>query len=200
MDATARAEALAQLAALGVTNDLTTATDEPKLALTGDEVYAGGDVVRVLIRPAHLPYREEKGGELNYAEAKVGDTVLLDEAQAKRLDGLGATMTKAAATKATKAEPVAVPSVPEEQSATADTQTEPVVQAPAPTGEPATVTSTGGKTDEELGAMNAGELVAHVNQHNEDKARVRALEMARTQPRSTVLKATSTDDPDEELD
>jgi len=70
-----------------------------------------------------------------------------------------------------------------------------------PTGTPAVTTaSTSDKTDDELGAMKAEELVAHVNQFEGDKARVRALEQQRPQPRSTVLKATSNDDEDEELD
>lgn len=186
-DSTARAEALAQLAALGVTNDLTETVVEPKLELTGDEVYAGGDVARILIRPAHLTYREGTPPELLYAEAKVGDTVLLDKAQAKRLDELGATTTKAKASKAPA--PVEVPSVPEHQLGEDVTD-----------GTPDTPAAPSSVTDEELGAMKAGELIAHVNQHNGDKARVYALELARPEPRSTVLKASSPHDPDEELD
>lgn len=186
-----RSEALARLAALGVTNDITDVTPSTTLELTGDEVYAGGDEVRVLVQKAHLTYREEKGGELLYADAKVGDTVLLDKVQAKRLDELGATVSKTQARKAAKAPtPVEVPAVPE--GSDSDTQ---------PDGNPPAAASSG-KTDEELRAMSAADLVAHVNQHNDDKVRVRSLEGQRPSPRPTVMKATAPDgdDPDEELD
>lgn len=174
---TTRAAALAALANLGVKADPTVATETAAPALTmtdNDAVYAGGDVERVLIGPAHLTYREEKGGDLLHAFAEVGDTVLLTEAQAKRLDGLKVTVTKAKAAKLAKA---------------------PAEPAPAPDA----ATS---KTDAELEAMTAADLVAHVNQNAGDKVRVRALEGKRDEPRKTVLKATAPDgdDADEELD
>lgn len=192
---TDRSEALARLAALGVTNDV---TDVPLVEQgpepTGDEVYAGGDTARILIKAAHLAYYDKELRDLVRPEAKVGDTVLLSDVEAKRLDGLGATMTKAKAKAAAKPTPVEVPSVPEGDPS-----------AGQPDGTPATTSvaaGTSGKTDEELAAMGAEELVAHVNQHQGDKVRVRALEGQRPKPRSTVLKATAPegDDPDEELD
>lgn len=189
-----RAEALARLAALGVTNDVTDVTPtEQGPELTGEEVYAGGDVARVLIRPAHLVYYDKELRDLVRPEAKIGDTVLLTDVEAKRLDEAGATMTKTKAKAAAK-EPVKVevPAVPEGNASEGQTDGQPPA-SPAPA-------SSSGKTDEELAAMKAAELVTHVNQHNGDKARVRALEMARPQPRETVLKATSNDDPDEVLD
>ena len=172
-----RAEALARLAELGVKADPTaTASAEVKVAVSDSEpVYAGGDVERVLVGPAHLTYREEKGGALLHAFAEVGDTVLLTDAQAKRLDGLKVTVTKAQARK--------------------------LASAPAPAAQ-AAAPATSTKTDEELEAMSAAELVAHVNQHQGDKVRVRGLEGKRDEPRKTVLKATapegSEDDDDEE--
>lgn len=172
---TSRAAALAKLAELGVKADpAALAAESAPVKGTGEEVYAGGDVKRVLIGPAHLTYRDERN-ELLHAFAELGDTVLLTEKQAKRLDGIGATATEADAAKLAKAP-----------------------ATPAPTGaEPSS------KTDEELEAMNAAELVAHVNQHAGDKVRVRGLEGKRDEPRKTVLKATApegADDEDEELD
>jgi len=178
MQDSTRAAALAKLAELGVKAD-PTATSPAEVTVTVSDkepVYAGGDVERVLVGNAHLTYREEKGGQLLHAFAEVGDTVLLTSAQAKRLDGLKVTVTKAQAKK--------------------------LADAPAEATPAATPEGTTAKTDDELKAMNAGELVAHVNQNPEDKVRVRALEGQREQPRTTVLKATSPDgdDADEELD
>jgi len=187
-----RSEALARLAALGVTNDVTDVTPtEQGPELTGDKVYAGGDTARVLVKPAHLVYYDKELRDIIRPEAKVGDTVTLSDAEAKRLDELGATMTPAKAKAAAKeATPVEVPAVPEGSDSDAQ-----------PTGNPPAATAaTSDKSDEELGAMKAEELVAHVNQFEGDKARVRTLEQQRPQPRSTVLKATSNDDPDEDLD
>lgn len=170
-----RAEALRKLAELGVKADpsAVASADEVKVERTGEEVYAGGDVARVLISPAHLTYRDERN-TLLHAFAEVGDTVLLTEATAKRLDGLNATE-KPGAKKA----------------------------APAPAATPADAP----KTDEELEAMNVGDLVAYVNQHPEERVRVRALEGKREPARKTILKATApidadgnVDDEDEELD
>lgn len=50
-------------------------------------------------------------------------------------------------------------------------------------------------SDEDLAAMKAPELVAHVNAHPEDKARVRELELAREEKdrRVTILKITEDD-------
>lgn len=185
-----RAEALARLAALGVTNDVTSVTEQEQgPALTGDEVYAGGDVKRVLVKAAHLVYYDKDLRDLVRPEAVIGDTVTLTDAEAKRLDAAGATMTPKDAKAATTSAPVVVPAVPAGDPS-----------AGQPTGNPAGTVATSTKTDDELGAMNAGELVAHVNQFEGDKARVRSLEQARPKPRETVLKATSNDDPDEVLD
>lgn len=164
-----RAAALARLAELGAKPELGVKADEPEVKRTGDEVYAGGDEARVLVRDAHLTYRE--GTELLHAFASVGDTVLLTKAQAKRLDGLGVT--------------VPVDADDDELKAAASDD--------------------GVVTDEQLAAMSAADLIAHVGQHPDDRERVRKLELERDEDkrRTTVLKATADpdgDDPDEELD
>ena len=153
-----RAEALARLAALGVTNDLTASTaTAPAVELSGDEVYAGGDVKRVLIKEAHLTWTDNR--ELMRAETVVGDTVLITEAQAKRLDALGATAKPADVKAAAKAN---------------------------------------ASEGDQLESMKAADLVAHVNQHPEDRAKVLELELAKPEAerRATVVKAAQ---PDEDL-
>lgn len=91
MAGTDRAEALRRLAELGVKTDpAAVAPEAAKVERTGDEVEAGGDTPRILVKPASLTYRQ--GGELRYAFAEVGDTVLLNARQAKRLDSLGVTV------------------------------------------------------------------------------------------------------------
>lgn len=60
------------------------------LTVTGLDVYAGGTLPRLLVAPAVLAYRTPDG-VLEHAEATVGDTVLVDEEQAARLDRLGVT-------------------------------------------------------------------------------------------------------------
>lgn len=85
-----RAEALRRLAELGVKTDAADTAPVPAVKPTGAEVPAGGDVPRILVQSANLTYRE--GGDLRYPVAQVGDTVLLTAAQAKRLDGLGVTV------------------------------------------------------------------------------------------------------------
>lgn len=87
---TDRAEALRRLAELGVKTDPGASTDEASVTRSGDEVYAGGDVARLLVKDAHLTYRE--GGDLVSAFASPGDTILITAEQAKRLDGLGVTV------------------------------------------------------------------------------------------------------------
>lgn len=158
----ARAEALRQLAALGVKADPTAVAQEATAPTrTGEEVYAGGEVARILIRDAHLTYKE--GTELLHAFAVPGDTVLLTAKQAKRLDDLEVTQ---------------------------DPDAEPEVAAEEPT--------VIGTTDEELEAMTAPQAIAHVNQHPEDRVRMRALEGKRDNPRVTVLKATAPEGEDED--
>lgn len=160
-DTTSRAAALARLAELGAKPELGVKADEVKVERSGDEVYAGGDEARILVRPAHLTYRE--GTDLLHAFASVGDTVLLTKAQAKRLDDLGVT--------------ASVDAEDEELEAVAE----------------------GGiVTDDQLKAMTAAELVAHVAQTPEEKGRVRALELERDEDkrRATVLKATAPEDED----
>jgi hypothetical protein len=164
-----RAAALARLAELGAKTELGAKADEVEVKRTGEEVYAGGDEARVLVREAHLTYRE--GTDLLHAFASVGDTVLLTKAQAKRLDGLGVT----------------VPVTADDEEVKAAASDDGVV------------------TDEQLGAMSAADLIAHVGQNPDDRDRVRRLELERDEDkrRSTVLKATQgedEDDPDEELD
>lgn len=156
-----RVAALARLAELGAKPELGVKADEAKVERTGDEVYAGGDEARVLVREAHLTYREDR--DLVHAFASVGDTVLLTKAQAKRLDDLGVT--------------ASVDAKDEELEAVAE----------------------GGiVTDDQLKAMTAAELVAHVAQTPEEKGRVRALELERAEDkrRATVLKATAPEDED----
>ena len=166
-DTSSRAEALAKLQALGVKPDLNEAPHvEERVTRSGAEVYAGGDEARILVREAHLTYRE--GTDLLHAFASVGDTVLLTKAQAERLDGLGVT--------------ASVDAEDEELEAVAE----------------------GGiVTDDQLRAMTAADLIAHVAQNPEEKGRVRALELERDEDkrRATVLKATAPEDEDgEEFD
>lgn len=160
MAQTDRSAALARLAELGAKPELGVTADEPAVKRTGDEVYAGGDEARILVRDAHLTYRE--GGDLLHAFANPGDTVLLTKTQAKRLDELGVTV-----------EPDA--SDEELEAASSDD---------------------GKATDEQLRAMSAAELVAHVGQNPDDRERVNALELERDEDkrRSTVLKATTVED------
>lgn len=49
---------------------------------------------------------------------------------------------------------------------------------------------TGTYSDDELGALDASELAAYVNQHPDEGLRVWTLEAARRRPRKTVLEAT----------
>ena len=85
-----RADALRRLAELGAPT-AASSPEAPKVKATGDEVEAGGDVRRLLVRPAHLTYRD-KGGTLLHAFPQVGDVILVTAAQAKRLDSLGVTV------------------------------------------------------------------------------------------------------------
>lgn len=148
-----RAAALARLAELGAAG-AATPHEEPTVTRTGAEVYAGGDEARLLIRSANLSYRKKSGRQ--YVEATVGDVVLLDAAQAKRLDALGVTV------------------APDTDDAKVDAALSPDV------------------TDEDLLAMHAAELVAHVGQHPDQADRIRDLELARPEEnrRKTVLAAT----------
>lgn len=85
-----RAAALAALA-LGQPAQGEGSAPAPQLERTGDEVYAGGDVPRLLIRPAStLGYPE--AGVYVRAEAVPGDVILVTAKQAKRLDALGVTV------------------------------------------------------------------------------------------------------------
>lgn len=87
--ASERAAALAALVA-GVTVDEGGGT-APALERTGAEVYAGGDVARLLVMDApSLGY--VKGGLYIRAEAVRGDVVLLTQKEAARLDAAGATV------------------------------------------------------------------------------------------------------------
>lgn len=155
-------ERLAALAALAIGQEPAPSSPAPALIVrTGREVYAGGDVRRLLVAPASLTYRE--AGRLLHADAAPGDVVLVEQSQADRLDDLGAT---------------ADPDATEQELA------EVKADAALP-------------TDDVLRAMNAGELVAYVTQHPEERARVRELEEQRTGsgkgrgPRATVLAATT---------
>lgn len=155
------AERLAALAALAIGQEPTVPSAPRPIVRTGREVYAGGDVRRLLILPAALTYRD--GARVFHYDAGVGDVVLLDQAQADRLDRLDAT-------------------------APADATEEEVAEVQADAALP---------SDEVLAGMGAGELVAYVTQHPDERARVRALEEQRTGkgkgrgPRATVLEATT---------
>lgn len=88
------AEQTAALAALAIGDADVAPTVEP-VQLTGRELYAGGDVRRILVAPAHLSWSEN--GALRYApRPEVGDVVLVTRAQADRLDRLGATVEETA--------------------------------------------------------------------------------------------------------
>lgn len=149
-----RAAALARLAELGAAGAMTGAAEEPAITRTENEVYAGGDVARLLVRNVHLSYTDK--GARHYPEAKPGDVVLLDAKAAKRLDALGATV------------------------------------SPDADEEDLEELAEGGVTDEQLAAMSAADLIAHVVQNPDDRDRVRTLELARDEDkrRTTVLKAT----------
>lgn len=172
--ATDRKAALALLANLGVTNDLTEAkTEAPAVKATGAEVYAGGDVPRLLVLDAHLTYRSADGKELLHAFATPGDTILVTQEQADRLDSLKVTS----------------------DAGDQDEEEDQGEEEPSPENDEAA---------EKFRSMGAEELVAHANQHPEDHATILALELERpqSQRRVTVLKAANPngDDPDEELD
>lgn len=151
----------------------------PVITRTGVTVEAGGDVERVLIAVANLTYRS---GEFLYrAAAEVGDTILVTEAQAQRLDLLGATI-----------DPNAVDEV-SEAAERIDAGLEAAKAATNVTPPPGATL----KTDDELKALKAADLVAYVGQYPDERARVRVLEEARgpSTPsgkgqRSTVMNAT----------
>lgn len=84
------AEQAAALAALAIGQDEAAPVVEP-VVLTGREVYAGGDVRRILVAPAHLTWSE--GGRLRFVpRPEVGDVILITSAQAARLDRLACTV------------------------------------------------------------------------------------------------------------
>lgn len=148
-----RAAALAALVANGARTGESLG-DSPELERTGNEVKAGGDTARLLVRDGvALSYVE--GGILRYAQAGAGDVILVSAKQARRLDELGVTVDPDS-----------------DLDAVEDTLED------------------GRKTDEQLEAMTAPELVAHVAQHPDERERVRVLEEARRNPRKTVLTAT----------
>jgi hypothetical protein len=130
----------------------------PVVQRTGVTVEAGGDVERVLIAVANLTYRS--GEYLYRAAAEVGDLVLVTQDQADRLDKLGATV-----------DPAKLDELDADVQRIDATLDSALATAPAPG-----VTL---KTDEELKALKAAELVAYVGQHPDERARVRTLEEAR---------------------
>lgn len=103
--------------------------------------------------------------QYSHHRAARGDTVELGKAALERAEGRGW---------------VAAPD--EAAEALADTASE-VRNGPVPAGEAG---------DAELAAMGAVELIAYVNQHPEEAARVNTLELARgeAKARKTVLQAT----------
>lgn len=146
-----------------------------RLERTGREVKAGGKEARLLVkRFTGLGYQTPNGR--HRVKAVPGDVVLLDEAEADRLDGLGVTL----------------PADTDLDALYAEAQVNAIPDAPAGS----TVTVLDGdsapKSDEDLAAMGAAELVAHVGQHADDAERVRDLELARPKKgqRKTVLDAT----------
>lgn len=153
----ARREALARLAELGARPDVEATDDAVEVADNGTRVYAGGDVARLLLSPAHLVYVEDK--VKRHVFPAVGDVILVDQAQADRLDGLGVTC--------------------------------PLEEAPEVIDK-----GDGEVTDEDLAHSSAEDLIAYVTQNPEERARVRAIEVATRgeKARKTVIDAT--EDPD----
>lgn len=64
----------------------------PQLERTGREVEAGGDIPRLLVRPAFTLGYRLADGSYQRAGAVPGDVVLLSRSEADRLDGLGVTV------------------------------------------------------------------------------------------------------------
>lgn len=86
---TDRAAAIARLTELGA-KTAASADAEAPVTRTGNEIEAGGEEARLLIRPAHLSFATKDGRQ--YVDANVGDVVLLSKDEAKRLDAIGATV------------------------------------------------------------------------------------------------------------
>lgn len=94
MSESAALERAAALAALSLGVDAPP-PPAPGLELTGRTVPAGGDLERVLVkRASSLGYVVD--GVYHRAGAVPGDVILIDQAQADRLDGLGVTLTREA--------------------------------------------------------------------------------------------------------
>lgn len=169
-----RAAALAHLLA-GTTPGVEVAAPAPKIVPTGREVYAGGTIARVLLTNANLIYlTDDVPPAQQRADAHPFDTVLLDKAQADRLDKLGVVIDPAKLEEA-NAEVAKVP-------------------APDPAKPPTGLPPVSGEllTDDAIRTGKAEDLVAYVGQHPEQRARVRALEEERVESkrRSSVLNAT----------
>jgi hypothetical protein len=150
---------------------------------------------------------KDDAGNAIIGDAAKGDTVELSDAEAKRLDALGATVSgdapeappvddHSSPSQKADADP-ANPPYPEQETAKAagigspqgtgvelhDNRLAEGLAAFLPSNEPAPppgpATATGTVTDDELRAMSADKLVAHLNQHNEDIDRVAAMEAQR---------------------
>lgn len=88
-ESTARAAALAALV-IGQPDD---AAEAPApLTRTGREVECGGEVARLLVKPASTLGYRLSSGVFQRCGAVPGDVVLVSRAQADRLDGLGVTV------------------------------------------------------------------------------------------------------------
>ncbi len=154
----------AALAALVGAQATTTPTAEPVLpASTGVKVPAGGTVERVLLVAANLTYWETAApAGHRYPKAAPGDTVLVTEKQATRLDALGVTLDPAGYALATGA-----------------------AQAQAQDAPPAA----GVLTLEQVQDLGAVEVVAYLEEHPDQAGVVLAAEEDRapSQRRAKVL-------------
>lgn len=142
------------------------------VALTGDEVYAGGDVRRVLTGPVSLTYRDE-AGRACYAGHHLGDIALLTPEAAANLDATpGFTLTEDAyAEAANSGRQVAAPG--------------PATPRPLPEF-----------TDDQLAQMATGPLMALASTRGDLAEQIRNAELSRKRPRPSVLAAVDPADVD----
>lgn len=169
-----RTAALAKLAALAGKAGAGADASAPAVRPSGATIFGGGDVPRLVLSPVHIAYRDDVLGDLVRPDVKVGDIVSLDEGQAARLEGLG------------------VVCAPDDVTVDAPA---PVVDAPPAPG--------GVVDDATILAFSVADAVAYVNQHPDERPRVRALEEGKGEKARTTLLSALADpdaDPDEVLD
>lgn len=140
------------------------ATPAVTVPLTGTVIDMGGKLQRVVTASVYGASVAAQGSEPAQAmHARRGDIVLVTDKEAARGDKLRG-----------------LAELP--KGASADKPEGTVELTPA-----GGFGDDGPKTDEQLGELNARELIAHVNKHPDDADRVLELEKARPQPRATVL-------------